>query len=57
VVDEDVEVAALEFDQILAHPRFRNLCLFSITHKQTDTMFTPEVRLQMPLANARGIFK
>ncbi|KAJ7110528.1 hypothetical protein C8R44DRAFT_883666 [Mycena epipterygia] len=50
------ELSWTTFDTALAEPKFRNLKRFSVLRRYRDTSFiTPEIRVLMPLANARGI--
>jgi hypothetical protein len=58
-VPEVPGVAAEELDQLLARPRFGSLRSLSVLVNgyPPETLFTWEVRLRMPLANARGILE
>jgi hypothetical protein len=51
------EFAAEALDQALKLPPFCNLRSFSLEGGRDRSLFTPEIRARMPLANARGILE
>lgn len=51
----DGEANWIALDAALAQERFRNLRQFSVVELSEGSLITPEVRLLMPLSNARRI--